>query len=217
MHSKQNTSIFERELKLDLETVAHHTLLEKHLRSLPSSFPFLETKEQSNIFFDTPDRFLRSHKIALRLRQEGEKFFLTAKGAKTKTGDLIVRPEIECEIPVPEAFSVLQNKKNIADLKYPPLSWIGTQTQASGLSFHEILRFTNQRQNFLFSPLSLILELDHTHYANGIDSFELEVEFENEADYSAVKETLQKMFHEKNIPWKISVQSKYARALKSTV
>jgi adenylate cyclase class IV len=212
MDSKKNTSTFERELKLDLETVTNHALLEKHLRSFPASFRFLGTKEQINIFFDTPDRFLRSQKIALRLRQEGEKFFLTAKGAKIKTGDLIIRPEIECEIPVPEAFSVLQNKKNIAELNYPPLSWIGTQTQASGLSFHEILRFTNQRQNFLFPPFSLILELDHTHYIHG-DSFELEIEFQNEADYPSAKKILQTILNEKNIPWKISAQSKYARAL----
>ena len=213
MNSKQNTSGFERELKLDLDTASNHARLEKRLRRLP----FLGVKEQLNVFFDTKDARLRSQKLALRLRQEVEKFLLTAKGGKLQTGDLAVRPEIECEISVAEGLSLLQKTKSIADLSNPPLTWIEKQTKHSrkDLSLQEILRFTNQRQCFLLEQddLSLVLELDRTDYGNGIQAFELEVEFQNLGEYLSAKAILQNIFNEENLPWKISAQSKYARAL----
>ncbi len=209
MSTKQNTPLFECELKLHLETAADHVRLEKRLRHFSSP----DVKEQVNIFFDTEDQFLRNQKIALRLRQEGAIFLLTAKGRKIQTGDLVVRPEIECEISLSEGLSLLQKKKNIAELNHPPLLWIKQQTNRSELCFHEVLRFTNQRQNFILPDCSFVLELDHTLYENGTHFFELEVEFQNEADYLPAKKILQKIFNEENLPWKISAQSKYARAL----
>ncbi|WP_299261495.1 inorganic triphosphatase [uncultured Kushneria sp.] len=83
----------EVELKLALgqgsaETLKAHPLLQ----STPS-----ETHRLANVYYDTPDRALEQHRVALRLRGDGQRFVQTVKTAGSGHGGLHTRGEWETQ------------------------------------------------------------------------------------------------------------------------
>ena len=82
----------EIELKLALPESARRALLRHPLLKTASA---KRTEQLVNIYYDTPDLALRSRKIALRLRRQGNLWLQTVKCAGTATGGLSTRPEWE--------------------------------------------------------------------------------------------------------------------------
>ena len=87
----------EVELKLSLPTSAHNSL--RH-QSLLRKYQREEvvTRTLYNLYFDTPELSLNSHKIALRIRRQGERFIQTLKTRGSSQGGLHQRQEWEWDL-----------------------------------------------------------------------------------------------------------------------
>ncbi len=58
-----------------------------------------EEKRLVSVYYDTPDGELRAHRIALRLRQDGDRWVQTVKGNGSVAGGLHQRAELEWQVP----------------------------------------------------------------------------------------------------------------------
>ncbi|HEY6095042.1 MAG TPA: CHAD domain-containing protein [Gallionellaceae bacterium] len=88
----------ETELKLRISP-AHMARLRRHpfLRSLSSGRP--QSRRLYNVYFDTPDRYLHQHAMALRLRRSGRQWLQTLKGGGGVQAGLHQRNEWEMPVP----------------------------------------------------------------------------------------------------------------------
>ena len=90
----------ETELKLGLlpeysTDVAGLPILEQYASAAP------ERKQLDNTYFDTPDHALTRARVALRIRQDGERYIQTLKTAGNGRAGLSVRGEWEWELDEP--------------------------------------------------------------------------------------------------------------------
>lgn len=172
---------------------------------------------QKNYFFDTKDRLLRQHKLALRIREDNNCFYLTAKGPRKESDTLHIREEHECLIQELEAKSIISNTSNISGLNYEPLSWLESELnkKLKELNFIVFVSFSNKRYKryYVINGKKLFFELDETEFANGSRSYELEIEFNDEEEYKSYQESIKNIFKELNIEWTISTVSKLEQAI----
>jgi uncharacterized protein YjbK len=208
--SNQNPIPFEKELKLNLENKSNH-------QKILDFFGYIDRDVfQLNIFYDSDHFLLRKNKLALRLRKETNKYTLTAKGSNISSNEVVTRPEIECALSRQIALSILEKKRNLAELtNSKPVRWIEKQLNVPVPSLHEVVRFENLRQ-LIKVPIEnqlLLFELDTTYYDDRAIHYELEIEFPKKNDYESCRLFIEKILKKASIPWKISGLSKYERAL----
>ena len=172
---------------------------------------------QVNHFFDTGQRTLRRAGFALRLREEGEVWWLTAKGRETRPSGnraLTERLEAEVEIDAASARSLLEGERsavteleqrlpaeerNVAELLR---ATIGAEALLYVGCFHN----TRTRVEGFELPLEgrvlpLLFELDTTTYPGDRQAFEIEVEIDATEDAEAVRKALDSILAEARIEW----------------
>lgn len=165
---------------------------------------------QVNHFFDSASRALRQSAFGLRLREEGERWFLTAKGPsqKSTSGALSVRSEEEIELDGDVARSILEGGSHPLDvLERDVLSKSGVQLC---MKLRHVLQdeplacvgaFDNLRTRVTTSipsrrgPLEVVLELDETHFPHGHIHFEVEMELEDASSAEIAEQALRDLLH----------------------
>ncbi len=88
----------EIELKLSLPPSAQQQLLQHPLLQ-QLSIADREQRQLFNIYFDTPNQALNQHRVALRIRRQGERFIQTLKSKGISSGGLHQRQEWEWDLP----------------------------------------------------------------------------------------------------------------------
>lgn len=171
------------------------------LRSLPVL--------QHNHFFDSEDRALRRHGFGLRLREEGGRFVLTAKGPseKSASGVLSRRQEEEVEVPPAAARALLAGGQHPVALLSERLT--SKEGAALCLSLEHLLAgpvsyvgsFKNERTRIATllpsdgGPLEATLELDETRFPHGHIHHEVELELDEDADAAVAERALRSLLH----------------------
>ena len=197
------TNMRETELKLCLDAQSY-----AQLQQLLPHHGYL--RRQINCFFDSCDFALRSQHWALRLRQDDEHWFLTAKGPSTKNQGISDR--IEIEVPCPEAF-VQRLKSNSSRLSQIPLEPAKALLELFGdLAIFSYLEFENRRQVLLWEGCHL--ELDYST-CKGQERFELELELPL-AELLVRKSSLEQWLARHGIAAQASNDSKLAWALRQS-
>lgn len=165
---------------------------------------------QHNRFFDTPEGALRQHKLALRVRTQGQASWLTLKGPKQMVHHAARRLEIE--VPLEDSSA------NLLQLDLPPIHELRRRVPVTHLV--EIVRFDNWRRAFpvTLAGQELLLEVDRTRYANTREDFEVEVEVPGgygAHQVSAVASELELLLQRQKIPYRLQHESKFYRALQN--
>lgn len=158
-----------------LEAVARAAVARGAQRAAPA--------RQVNHFLDTAAGALRAGDAVVRLREEGGRWVLAAKGAAEAEGELHRRVELELEVPAEVAERVLAGRADPLALLE---SGLGTHPLLAGLRAaagdHPLVHagcFTNRRTRV--GPLSvadheLYLELDRTEFPGPVEHCEIELE-----------------------------------------
>ena len=197
----------EREFKLELPGAEAAARLRNALGAVPS-----RRVEQTNHFFDTPARALRAERLALRLRVEDGRWFLTLKGPRNEgTGALAGRAEEEFALDERLARALLAGHAcPLAAFEQGPLGTCALVSAARARVGAEGLvrlgAFTNERTRL--GPLGLgvlppvlMLELDRTTFPDGV-AHELEVELPPEIEAAALERELRALFARCALPWR---------------
>lgn len=152
---------------------------------------------QINHFFDDTQRSLRSHGYGMRLREESQRYFLTAKGNKSTSerAALSLRREEECEISQADANAILAGDACPLVVLQNHLRLEGASLLAeieevlAGRPLAYIGAFENHRTRVrteLHAPnapkLPVILEFDRTCFPGNQVQFELELELAKPED-----------------------------------
>lgn len=149
---------------------------------------------QVNHFFDTAAGALRAASSIVRLREEGGRAFVTAKGPSRVQGDLHVRSEVEREVPVEQARDVLAGRADpLALLEresgvHPFLAEL--RARAGGEPLQRSGSFRNRRTRV--GPLrvgasDVFLELDRTEFPGDRVHHEVELEVPEELAQDATR------------------------------
>jgi uncharacterized protein YjbK len=197
----------EREFKLELSGAAAAARLREALGAVPA-----RTVEQTNHFFDTPARALRSGRLALRLRAEDGRWLLTLKGPRSEgTGALAGRAEEEFALDERLARALLEGHAcPLAAFEQGPLgscALVGAARARVGAERPGRLgAFTNERTRL--GPLGLgalppvlVLELDHTTFPDGV-AHELEAELPAGIAAEALEAELRALLARLELPWR---------------
>lgn len=205
----------EREFKLQLASPAACA----RLRAALGPAPARQTR-QENHFYDTSARGLRAARIALRLREEEGRWFLTLKGPRQDGGGaLSTRAEEELELdahaahallaPGSDPLAVLERARGESPLVRAARATVGRTPLA------RLGSFSNERLRL--GPLALegvatelVLELDRTRFPGSVETHELELEVPAEADPAAVEAALRALFARLDLPWRAG-ENKAAR------
>ena len=190
----------EQEIKLELSERLHTEIL----ALLPES---ADSVSQNNFFFDSPEKRLGQEKWALRLREQGSRFYLTSKGPSHKgRGGVHVRPEIESEVSPDKASEMLRG----FSLGSFPLAPCRCLLEKFGdLAVSCFLTFPNTR--ICAEWQGYTLEFDRTEISDMV-FFELELEAEAET-IDRARKTLRRWFSKNGWPYVPSRKSKLERAL----
>ncbi len=153
--------------------------------------PLPPAVRQVNHFFDTTDRVLGATNRVLRLREEAERFILTAKGPGSQKSDdaLAVKAEEEVVIPPAAAREILAGTRSPLvlldellpaprpDLVQVLLDLVGDAPLA------EVGAFANARRRLgpiplatTDGPVDVLFELDRTEFPGDVIHHEIEVE-----------------------------------------
>lgn len=206
----------EREFKLELGDARAVARLRAALGPAPE-----RSARQENHFFDTPAGDLRGARLALRLRDEEGRWFLTLKGPRQQAaGALSARAEEELELEADAARALLARDGD-------PLAWFEGRPDGAvelvrtaraalrGAALARLGSFTNERTRL--GPLALgaglpalVLELDRSRFPDGQEAFELEVELPADAQAPAVEGALRALFARLDLPWRAG-ENKAAR------
>lgn len=174
-----------KEMERELKCLINKEDYEKMLKS----YDFQKSKEQRNVYFDTPDQLIKSKKGAMRLRFVNEKIIFTLK----IKSDAITHIELEKEV----------ENKDINEIKDPQIvSWL-KQYDIQG-PFDQITAFTTIRKTYDFEHGQLCL--DETHFKNHTD-YEVEYEYFDDHDgihfFNEILKTINRTYT-KNCPSKIA-------------
>lgn len=177
---------------------------------------------QTNHFFDTPKHHLRQMGLGLRLRQEGDDYFLTAKGPAPQSVDsprntaAMILAEEEIRLTPSQANAILktetsplavfnsqmQRLKNISLIRQMdeihqkcPLIYIGHFKNYRKRIVREIT-IGGQDHPFTF-------EFDRTIFTESVVHYELELELSDTASIESVHAALQTVFQECDAPWTV--------------
>lgn len=192
----------EREFKLALADADAAARLRRALPAARSTHV-----RQTNHFFDTRPGALRALRLALRLRAEEERWFLTLKGPRVQeAGGLAARPEEELELEPTRATEILRGVR--APLAEFPGSSLVEQARRAveGQELVHLGAFENERERI--GPLRLgaldvpvVLELDRTSYPDGV-AHELEVELPDGLTAEALERELRALWQRLDLPWR---------------
>ena len=191
----------EHELKIGLPN-------EKAYQDLLNALAQAELKvvEQINHFFDTPERCLNTRRFILRLRQEDEIFYLTAKGKSKRSEDPLWSKKVEVEsvIDVDLAQSILRGEACPLVL-LSENAQVGDEGRILLLTMRELVgtsvlssigKFSNRRTRCpirvgsLEQAKTLELEVDRTRFPNGRIDCEVELEIPDSVEPELAKKTL---------------------------
>jgi inorganic triphosphatase YgiF len=199
----------EIEIKLDLSNEANYRSI-LNLK-LPETSPI----RQENYFFDTPMRSLSAAGWALRIRKEGDRTTVTAKGPdRAESEGLAIREEIEEEIDAKQSDLLLMG--DIDPFSLPTQIADTIVGLCSGRKLIKIVSFINYRTMIAYeaSGSAIDMALDRTEYSDGSVDFELEVELSEKSKYKAIMAIFDRILDKAGVPVILRVESKYARALK---
>jgi uncharacterized protein YjbK len=168
------------------------------------------TFRQTNHFFDSPERSLRRHEIALRLRQAEGRHELALKGPRRAAGSTALheRQELELVLTAEEAQAILGGTRSplapFLELDPRPELVRTARELAAGRPLLHLGSFENERTRlgpiaFAGGP-ALALELDRTAFPAGRVEHELEVELRAE-DAGLVEPELRALLREAKISW----------------
>ena len=161
---------------------------------------------QTNHFFDDECRSLRSHAFGMRLREEAQHYFLTAKGKKSageEQAALSLRREEEREISEAEARTILQGdacplqtlRKHLHPERESLLSDIEEVLEGRVLTY--IGAFENRRTRVRTElstgqgkTLPAVLEFDRTCFPGNEVHYELELELTRAEDAKSAESGL---------------------------
>ncbi|MBN2227879.1 MAG: CYTH domain-containing protein [candidate division Zixibacteria bacterium] len=199
----------EIEIKLDLVDRGNYLKLLDHFDE--GYHPRL----QKNHFFDSADRALGQRQLALRVRIEEDRAFLTIKGPASKTADgVTTRPEVETGIAMSFARYYIENGICPKDL---PSAFRRLLTGLpDDLHLSVFICFDNQRTSVVYtdSGLTLELELDRTEFADGTEDYELEVELSQRDMAFRALPVIHRLMNMLEIPIIPQMEGKFSRALK---
>lgn len=147
---------------------------------------------QVNHLFDTANYALRRARYALRLRTEGRKAFLTAKGPTRSVGRSTgSKVEAEAAISMPLAKRVLTGRVDPlaalrARLRNPAYArlWRAFERAVGDRAPRHVGHFENRRRTVrarLPSGLRIAVEIDRTYFPGGRVDHEVEIELPSEA------------------------------------
>lgn len=204
------TPQIELEIKIALAAAEDHARVDRALG------PACAEQRQCNIFFDTADLALRSARLGLRVRQQGNATLLTLKGPKTEVGGAARRLEIEVEMDAEATAVFAATPGDLLSLDLAPIHR-ALQT-VSRQAVVEVVRFDNLRRLYpvALDGHALELALDRTAFADGTVDFEVEVELPAElaADrVTRVCEALEALLDELGVEHRPQPHGKLARAL----
>jgi len=186
---------YETELKLELTRDVYEAILGK----CPE---FRPPVTQRNSFFDTADRVLRENHWALRLREEGQEYFLTAKGPTVRDGNgVFERPEFECRIGA-EGADFYYAGFSLSRCSEKPC--VVLRGRFGDIFVGLMFSFRNERRFVAFREWEL--EIDKTTASNEI-AYELEIEVRREQAKSLETE-VRSWFGEENWRYRPSKSTK---------
>jgi uncharacterized protein YjbK len=185
----------EQEVKICLQEV-DWTLLKKNLESSGGS---VGQEEQTNFYYDTPEKTCLNQGQMVRLRKTSNFTLLTLKSSATLNQGLLRCSETEwsfpaCEFLGQELLQSLQNHKN----------WPSTLPQNL-----KILGST-RNQRWVFKWQGFCLELDRTQNDQGDVDYELECETDTPKQFLA---QMMPLLEKLCIPYKPQLKTKYQRFL----
>ena len=198
----------EVEFKFRVDGPAAFEALARTARSAPSA-----ASVQTNHFFDTPDRALGFRRHTLRLREEGGRFVLTAKGPGERAGVLTARAEEEVEVPKPEAESLIVGGRSplaALEARADPrardlLATMRTIVGRSPLRHAGVFQNERARLDVALGvegrTLPVTFELDRTTFPGDQVHHEVEVEIAG-ADPAAVERALHEFFAKAHVTWR---------------
>jgi chromosome partitioning protein len=187
------------------------------LAALPPGSPAPgPAREQLNHLFDTPRGALRAAGLALRLREEGGHFTLTAKGPSAANGDAAVadRPEEEVTLDAGWAYDLLGGRRSPLDVLRTrlaparPALLDALEAAAGNKHLQRAASFRNVRRRVgpvrlaagEAEPVELVLELDRTEFPDGRIEHEVEAEVPPEKAGDAQR-ALEQLFAQAGLPW----------------
>lgn len=189
----------------------------RDLERLRGAFPGAPARppaRQVNHFFDTPDGALRAARLALRLREQGGRFRLTAKGeASAGGGPLTARPELEAALEPDAARAVLAGERSplaaLRDALGAPgnaAELLGRIADAAG-DAPLVHRGSFENERTVLGPVAAAgldevrFELDATRFPGGALEHEIEVEVTSDAEAEVARGGLERLLAELGIEW----------------
>ena len=139
--------------------------------------------QQVNHFFDTAGGALRAADATLRLREEGGRFLLTAKGRSRVRGDVHERPELETEVSADIAAEILAERADpigVLERELGPEAFLSElRERTGGAPLARAGTFRNRRTRvgpLRAGPSDVFLELDRTEFPGDRVHHEVELE-----------------------------------------
>jgi uncharacterized protein YjbK len=151
---------------------------------------------QKNNFYDTEARALRGKKMALRLRDEDGRFFVTLKGGSkgSAVAGLSSRAEEEVEIDAAAARRILEDGRSPLEAfgPTPPALAVEAAALIGGAPLVHLGSFENQRTrvDVRMAEADVVLELDRTSFPGGVTHYEVELEVPPGVDAGKLGEAL---------------------------
>jgi adenylate cyclase class IV len=169
---------------------------------------------QTNHFFDTADRALSLQRYTLRLREEGGRCRLTAKGPGARVATLTTRTEVEVEVGADEGRAIVHAARSALDALESRADPHAGELLATMRSIvgHRPLRhigtFQNARARLAVTlvvesrEVPLTFELDRTTFPGEQVHHEVEVEIADDSDARAIEQALHAFFKAAGVAWR---------------
>jgi uncharacterized protein YjbK len=169
-----------------------------------------KTLEQTNIYFDTPDRALHRGGCMLRVRVVGERVVATFKSdASLKDGYLECR-EQESSLPLALWQEIEAGERRLEEAAAPSVQ-AAMDILEPGARLEVLGTVLNTRRVYRLKS-GCFLELDRTCLPGGRVDGEIEVETDQP---EAVRVEVEALLEEHGIPWAYQNKPKYARFLEA--
>jgi len=197
----------ETEIKIDLFSRENYRKLLDSLKGQQT------TIYQENYFFDTPRMSLAAAGWALRIRLKSGRAIITAKGPRAdSTSGIACRPETEVAIEPDMVARFIKDGLIPTDLPTDIRKALPSPEKEERLIMR--LKFSTTRTAIKqrLGNQTVIFEIDHTHFADDSDDFELEVEIDDGFPAERIKDELERTLQTMGIPFKYQNRDKIARA-----
>lgn len=174
--------------------------------------------KQTNHFFDSASHCLRTHHLAVRLREEDGHHILTIKGGQPSNAntDSVLTDRLEEEVSLSRETAL-----GLLSGKLSPVQVIRQQFDSKSRNIVQrvntacgdeklipIGRFHNIRIHLppvvlqtLDSGEAIVFELDTSTFPDGSTDYEFEIEISEHSDAAAIKDALLRLFKQADIEW----------------